>query len=97
MKKLRMDFWQSIGSPRHICAPMVDQSWAPFRQLVHARGCDLSYTPMAHARLIVNDEKYRKNMIEDLAASPRPVIAQLAANESKGLNRQIYLMMTLYS
>ena len=60
---------------------MVDQSWCPFRQLVHQRGVGLSFTPMAHARLVVEDEKYRANLIADLDQSPRPVIVQLAANE----------------
>ena len=76
-----MDFWERLGSPRFVCAPMVDQSWCPFRHLVHQRGVGLSFTPMAHARLVVEDVKYRTNIIDDLIDSPRPVVVQLAANE----------------
>ena len=71
-----MEFWSSIGSPRHVCAPMVDQSWAPFRHLVASRGVHLAYAPMAHAHLIVSDAKYRERIITDLDHSPIPVFAQ---------------------
>ena len=64
-----MDFWEELGRPRFVCAPMVDQSWLPFRKLVHKRGVELSFTPMAHAKLIVEDEKYRKNILADLEDS----------------------------
>ena len=64
-----MDFWEELGRPKFVCAPMVDQSWLPFRKLVHKRGVGLSFTPMAHAKLIVEDEKYRKNILADLEDS----------------------------
>ena len=56
-------------------------SWLPWRRLVHLRGCELSFTPMHHAHLIVSDARYRDTVLSDLAESPRPVIVQLAANE----------------
>jgi len=44
------DFYKSIGSPKFICAPMVDQSELPFRLLVRKYGCDLAYTPMINTK-----------------------------------------------
>ena len=44
------DFYRSLGSPRHICAPMVEQSDLPFRMLTRRYGVDLAYTPMLHSR-----------------------------------------------
>jgi hypothetical protein len=39
-------FWDAIGRPRYVCAPMVDQSELAFRQLVRRYGCELCYSPM---------------------------------------------------
>ena len=65
------EWWSSIGSPKYIAAPMIDQSWLPWRRLVHNRNCHLSYTPMHHAALIVSNENYRNNVIKDLQDSPK--------------------------
>jgi hypothetical protein len=40
------NFWDAIGRPRYVCAPMVDQSELAFRQLVRRYGCQLCYSPM---------------------------------------------------
>ncbi len=45
------DFYHSLGSPRYICAPMVDQSELAFRMLVRKYKVDLCYTPMVHSRI----------------------------------------------
>uniref|UniRef100_A0A0F7UCS7 tRNA-dihydrouridine(16/17) synthase [NAD(P)(+)] n=1 Tax=Neospora caninum (strain Liverpool) TaxID=572307 RepID=A0A0F7UCS7_NEOCL len=59
-KKRRHDtFWDSIGRPRFVMAPMVDASELAFRLLGRRYGVDLAYTPMMHSRLFVDDPKYR--------------------------------------
>lgn len=44
------EFYRRIGSPKFICAPMVDQSELAFRMLTRKYGCTLAYTPMLNAK-----------------------------------------------
>ncbi|OAA34542.1 tRNA-dihydrouridine synthase [Metarhizium rileyi] len=59
-------FYESIGSPKYIVAPMVDQSEFAWRMLTRSFLTDegkkklLAYTPMFHARLFSQEIKYRK-------------------------------------
>ncbi|KAK4165318.1 dihydrouridine synthase-domain-containing protein [Cladorrhinum sp. PSN259] len=58
-------FYESIGSPKYILAPMVDQSEFAWRMLSRSfmpeseRRAILAYTPMFHARLYSETHKYR--------------------------------------
>ncbi|KAI9725970.1 MAG: hypothetical protein M1828_002298 [Chrysothrix sp. TS-e1954] len=62
-------FYQSIGSPKVILAPMVDQSEFAWRLLTRSfmdasQEKLLSYTPMLHSRLFGQDHKYRRTSFE---------------------------------
>jgi tRNA-dihydrouridine synthase 1 len=74
------DWWRSIGAPRHVCAPMVDQSERAFRALCRELGTDLGYTPMLHARLFTEVSAYRE-MHFDANREEGRVIAQLAGHD----------------
>ncbi|EFX00049.1 dihydrouridine synthase family [Grosmannia clavigera kw1407] len=63
-------FYESIGSPKYIVAPMVDQSEFAWRMLVRSflapekRSSVLAYSPMLHARLFVDSQRYRESHFE---------------------------------
>lgn len=88
-------FWKTIGSPRFISAPMVDQSNLAWRLFVRRNGADLAFSQMMHARNFVVDKGYRSDCIDwvdyratngSLAAEEnakkldRPLIVQLAGD-----------------
>ncbi|KAI1340545.1 FMN-linked oxidoreductase [Xylariaceae sp. FL0016] len=60
-------FYESIGSPQFIVAPMVDQSEFAWRMLTRSfltpaeNAKTLAYTPMFHARLFEEAPKYRES------------------------------------
>ncbi|TVY34274.1 tRNA-dihydrouridine(16/17) synthase [NAD(P)(+)] [Lachnellula subtilissima] len=80
-------FYESIGSPKFILAPMVDQSEFAWRMLTRSFMPTsspedlLAYTPMLHARLFAQTPKFRYNHFQplrqplespSLPASPSP-------------------------
>jgi tRNA-dihydrouridine synthase 1 len=74
------EFYKSLGSPKFICAPMVEQSDLPFRMLTRKYGCDLAYTPMYHSRVAVEDKKYlNRNFFT--CPEDRPLIVQFCGND----------------
>lgn len=75
-----MAWWRSIGSPRFVCAPMVDASELPFRLLCREFGTTLAYTPMLHSRLLLEQASYIDEHFSTCAAD-RPVIAQLCGHD----------------
>ena len=65
-------FYESIGSPKHVVAPMVDQSEFAWRLLTRSflppdlRTSILAYSPMLHAKLFAEGPKYRASHFEPL-------------------------------
>ncbi|KAK1751759.1 dihydrouridine synthase [Echria macrotheca] len=86
-------FYESIGSPKYVVAPMVDQSEYAWRMLTRSflppsqRRTILAYTPMFHARLFAETPKYRDQHFQPLLgldgnpASDRPLFVQFCAND----------------
>lgn len=68
-------FYESIGSPKYIIAPMVDQSEFAWRMLTRSflpesqRPSILAYTPMFHARLFAETQKYRDSHFQPTLSS----------------------------
>lgn len=74
------DFYRSIGSPKHIMAPMVDQSELSFRMLGRMYGVDLAYSPMLHARLCAEQPGFLEKFFTTCPAD-RPLVVQFAGDD----------------
>ncbi|GAA98669.1 uncharacterized protein L969DRAFT_75767 [Mixia osmundae IAM 14324] len=93
-KKLESwELYKSIGQPRHVVAPMVDQSELAWRIISRLHGADLCYTPMFHAGLFAGQHsaKYQQEYFgiaegeEGSAIIDRPLIAQFCAHDPEVL------------
>lgn len=75
----RWEWWESIGSPTCVTAPMVDQSELAFRMLTRSYGAGLAYTPMLNSKNFAACKIYRKNNF-DTAEGDDPLIAQFCGD-----------------
>ncbi|KAK4043222.1 dihydrouridine synthase-domain-containing protein [Parachaetomium inaequale] len=96
-------FYESLGSPKYIVAPMVDQSEFAWRMLSRSflppsqQSDLLAYSPMFHARLFGESQKYRDQhfqptkpdsdalFLDGNPAIDRPFFVQFCANEPQAL------------
>lgn len=78
--KKAWEFFESIGKPKYICAPMVDQSELSFRMLCRNHGTQLCYTPMLHSRLTVEDKTYL-SVNFSTCKEDRPLVVQFCGND----------------
>lgn len=74
------ELWRAIGSPKWVCAPMVDGSELAFRDLCRRYGVHLCYTPMINSKLFVQSDTFRDNYFTT-HPQDRPLAAQFAADD----------------
>lgn len=81
-------WYESLGSPKHILAPMVEGSEYAWRELSRQYGADLCYSPMLHARLFAESEKTRHSFWTSMkVVEESKLIVQFCANDPKILLR----------
>ncbi len=73
-------FYKSIGSPKTVCAPMVNQSDLPFRMLVRNHGAELCYTPMIHSQ-VLKTRKGNYGKMFGTCTEDRPLFAQFCGDD----------------
>ena len=94
MQKLKgFDLLKSLGSPKYILAPMVDQSELAFRMLCRSYDVDLCYTPMFHSKMWVSDENYRRSQFSTCAGDA-PLVVQFCGNDAATLVSAGRLLLT---
>ncbi|KAI4176641.1 MAG: hypothetical protein LQ343_000932 [Gyalolechia ehrenbergii] len=83
-------FYESLGSPRYILAPMVDQSEFAWRLLTRSflppskRPSVLAYTPMLHARLFKGTQSFRDHHFQPTRTGLPPPPQQSSEIPSNG-------------
>merc|ERR1711939_446059 len=83
------DLYRSMGSPKYVVAPMVDQSELAWRVLSRLHGSNLAYTPMFHAGLFANpaNTRYQLEQFDTVsdeegdAKLDRPLTVQFCSND----------------
>ncbi|CAE7678197.1 DUS1, partial [Symbiodinium microadriaticum] len=80
------EFFDSIGSPSRIVAPMVDHSGLAYRMLTRKYGAELVYTQMFSAHCFVESAEYRKSNFQT-CPEDRPLVVQFCGNDPQMLLR----------
>ncbi|KAH7815040.1 putative t-diRNAhydrouridine synthase [Monocercomonoides exilis] len=74
------DFWNAIGKPRTVLAPMVDVSDLPYRLLCLKHGTELCYSPMFNVNTFLSSVPYRKECMLT-CEEDKPLFIQLAGDD----------------
>ena len=72
----RYEFWNTIGEPQFVVAPMVDHSELAYRMLTRRYGAKLVYTQMFNANSFVAAKDYRSNNFKTTEGD-RPLIVRV--------------------
>ena len=74
------EFYQSIGSPKLIVAPMVEHSKLSYRMLTRKYGAELWYSPMINSKMFVKSETFREREFTT-CPEDRPLFVQFWGND----------------
>ena len=84
-------WWQRIGAPRYVAAPMVDQSGLAFRLLARRYGAELAFTPMIHAGVSQCESRGAGYLARHFqtGAGDWPLVAQFAGGDESEVSRSV--------
>ena len=74
------EFWDKIGRPKTVVAPMVDHCDLAYRMLTRKYGAELVYTQMYNANAFVGSRELREENFTT-CAEDRPLIVQFAGHD----------------
>lgn len=77
-------FWERIGSPKYVVAPMVDNSDLPYRLQTRKYGAQLVFTQMFNANVFIQSKELRTQLFQ-IDPQDRPLIVQLAGHDPVSL------------
>jgi tRNA-dihydrouridine synthase 1 len=78
------DFFEKIGKPKYVVAPMVNQSELAFRLLCRRYGATLAYTPMLDSKQFASSATYRQQNFAT-CKEDRPLIVQFCGHDPSKL------------
>ncbi|KAL7472851.1 hypothetical protein ACHAXS_013223 [Conticribra weissflogii] len=90
-----LSFYERLGSPKHVLAPMVAQSDLAFRLMCEQQyNVDLSYTQMIHASNFIepNAESFRVNQLDVYQQS---IVRDVLFGEKNGGGRNRQILVSL--
>merc|ERR1740124_499311 len=79
-------YWERLGEPKHIMAPMVAQSDLAFRILCRRYGTDLCYTQMIHSRNFGRSIDFQNNHLDVYRNNERVFLSPSGTNILQGLD-----------
>lgn len=74
-------FWERIGKPKTVVAPMVDHSDLAYRMLTRRYNAELVFTQMFNCNSFINSAEYRENNFTT-CPEDRPLIVQFAGHDA---------------
>lgn len=75
----RYKWFKSLGSPKYVVAPMVDQSDLAFRLMTRKHGAHLCYTQMLNVPTFLVCKEYREENLQT-SSLERPLFVQIAGH-----------------
>lgn len=83
-KPAAWDFYSNIlGSPKHVLAPMIDQSELAWRMLGRRHDVHLAFTPMINAKIFNGPNLTYRRHNWQTCAEDRPLIVQVAGHDAR--------------
>ena len=73
-------FWEKIGQPKTVVAPMVDHSDLAYRMMTRKYGAELVFTQMFNSNTFMNSPLYREHNFTTCDGD-RPLVVQFAGRE----------------
>jgi tRNA-dihydrouridine synthase 1 len=77
------EFWEKIGRPKKVVAPMVDHCDLAYRMQTRKYGADLVYTQMYNANSLVQSKELRASITT--CPEDRPLFVQVAGHDPEML------------